>query len=152
MDLVGPSTVVADTSSCHVDIDLGHTQRFAIVKRFDSRERVCMPFHQVGQVGKVAAAGARIDLSPFALESLAGGGDGDVDIFLGSLMNSNDRLLICRVDGLKRLAVDTLDPFVVDKSEPRLLAGRCRMVGLGLLEMWGSSATRRRKADHQCVM
>ncbi len=129
MDLVGPSTIVADASSCQADINPGHTQRFAIVKRLDSRKSFCMFFHQVGQVGEIAAAGARVDLSPFALESLAGSRDGDVDIFLCSLVDSNDGFLVRRVDGLEGLAVDTFDPFVVDESGPRLLAGRCRMVG-----------------------
>ena len=77
---------------------------------------------QVGQVGKIAASRLRVDFPPVSLESLAGGGYCDIDIFLGGFMDSDDRLFIGRVDGLKSLAVDSLYPFVVDEAEPRLSA------------------------------
>lgn len=81
-----------------------------------------MFLYQVGQIGKTAASGLGLERPPFALEGLAGGGDGDIDIFLGSFMNGDDGFLVGRIDGFKGLAVDAFDPFVVDESEPRLSA------------------------------
>jgi len=52
---------------------------------------------------------------PFALERFPGGGDGDVDILLGSFVNSDDGLLGCGVDGLEGFAVYTLDELIVDE-------------------------------------
>lgn len=81
-----------------------------------------MFLYQVGQIGQIAASALRVELPPVALEGLAGGGNGDIDIFFGGFLNRDDRLLVGRVDGLKGLAVDAFDPFVVDESVPRLLA------------------------------
>ena len=81
-----------------------------------------MFLYQVGQFGKTAASGLGVEGPPFAFEGLAGGGDGDIDIFLGSFMNGDDGFLVGRVDGFKGLAVNAFDPFVVDESEPRLSA------------------------------
>lgn len=105
-----------------MDVDGGHAQGLAVVQRLDGGQRLCVFLYQVGQIGKTAASGLRVDLPPVALEGLAGGGNGDIDIFFGGFLNSDDRLLVGRVDGLKGLAVDAFDPFVVDKSVPRLLA------------------------------
>lgn len=81
-----------------------------------------MFLYQVGQIGKTAASGLGLERPPFALEGLAGSGDGDIDIFLGSFMNGDDWFLVGRIDGFKGLAVDAFNPFVVDESEPRLSA------------------------------
>jgi len=56
------------------------------------------------------------DVPPASLESLAGGGDGDVDILLAGLVDAADDLFVGGVDDLERLAVDTLDELVVDEA------------------------------------
>ena len=50
------------------------------------------------------------------LECLACGGNGNVDILLGGLVNRADDLLCGWVDDLKGLAVGALLEFVVDEA------------------------------------
>lgn len=128
-NLVGPSTVIADASSRIIDISLGHSQAFAIVKRLDSCQDICMLLYQIRQVGKVAASGAGIHFSPFAFKGLAGSRDGDVDILLGGFMDGDDGFLIGGIDGFERLAVDAFDPFVVDES---------RFEAVSAINWWGT--------------
>lgn len=139
LDLVGPSTVVADAACSQIDVDIGHSQSLAVVERFNGSESACMFFHQIGQVGKIASSCAGVDLAPFALKSLAGCRDGDVDIFLRRFMDSDDGFFVCRVDGLKGLAVGAFDPFVIDEAEPRLLAKCYAWVGHSRFSKVGQS-------------
>lgn len=88
-----------------------------------------MLLHQVGQIGEVTASSTGIDFPPFALECFTGGGDSDIDILLGGLMDGDNGLLVGGVDGLECLAVDTFHPFVVDEAVPRLLASCSGLVG-----------------------
>lgn len=90
-----------------------------------------MLLHQIGQVGKVAAAGGGVDLSPFALKGLAGGRDGGVDILFGGFVDGNDGFLGSRIDGFESLAVDAFDPLVVDESMPRLSVGGAQVARRG---------------------
>jgi len=56
----------------------------------------------------------RSDLeAPGVLESLAGGGNGSVDIVLGGVRNVDELLASGGVDGLESLLVRGLDPLVV---------------------------------------
>lgn len=97
-----------------------------------------MLLHQIGQVGKVAASSAGVGFPPFALKSLAGGGDSNVDILLGGFMDGDYGFLVGRVDGLKGLAVDAFYPFVVDEPGPRLSASCRGLVGCTTLTKWGN--------------
>lgn len=54
-------------------------------------------------------------LSPATLKSLAGGGNGNVDILLGSLVDGANNGLVGGVDDLEGLAVYTFDELVVDE-------------------------------------
>lgn len=129
MDLVRPSAIVSDTSSGQANIDIGHADSFSIVQSLDCCKSFCVLLHQVGQIGEIAASSAGVNFGPFSLEGLAGSSDGDIDIFLGGLMNSDDRFLVGRIDGLEGLPINAFHVFVVDEPEPRLSAKNLGMVG-----------------------
>lgn len=109
-----------------------------------------MLLHQVGQIGEVSASSTGVNLSPFALESFAGGGDSDINILLGSLVNGDDWLLVGGIDGLECLAVDAFHPFVVDEAVPRLSASCCcGLVGLAPRQEWGLLMMLKKKGYHK---
>lgn len=114
-DLVGPSTVVSQTASGHADVDLGHRHGLAIVQGFDGSELFQVLLDEVCELAEVFSSLFRRHRLPFALERFPGGGNGDVDILLGRLVNGDDRLLVRRVDGLEGLAVYSLDELIVDE-------------------------------------
>ena len=114
-DLVRPSTVVPQTASAHADIDLRHRHGLAIVQGFDGRELFQVLLEEVCELVEVFSSLLRRHRLPFTLERFPGGGNGDVDILLGSFVNGDNGLLGRGVDGLEGLAVYTLDEFVVDE-------------------------------------
>lgn len=85
LNLVGPATVVTDAGGNGADIALGHGDGLAVVKGLDGGEQVEVLLDKVGELEKQAAALRGSDLAPCGLESLAGGGDGEIDILLGGL-------------------------------------------------------------------
>ena len=117
VDLVGPSGVVANAANGVAHVDLGNVESLAVVSSLESSQVVNFPLHQVGQLGQQAAAFGGGHLAPGALESLAGRGDGSVDILLGSLVDGGDGLFGSGVGGLEGLALSTLDVFVVDEPD-----------------------------------
>ena len=56
------------------------------------------------------------DLAPCGLKGFAGNGDGVVDIFFGGFVDFADGFLGGGVDGLKSLAILSLDELVVDEA------------------------------------
>lgn len=117
VDLVGPATIVAQALGSGANIPLGHGDRLAVVQGLDGGQDVSIALEQVSQLGQEAAALVRSDVTPGALEGLAGSRNGNVDILLRSFVNGNNRLLVGGVDGLEGLAFDTLDPLVVDEPD-----------------------------------
>ena len=114
-DLVGPATVVAQAVGGVANIQLGHGHGLTIVKGLDGSQSVDIPLEEVGQLSEHAATLGGGHLTPGALEGLAGGGDGNVDILLIGLMDGSDGLLIGGVDSLEGLTLGTLYEFIVDE-------------------------------------
>ena len=125
VDLVGPAAVVSEAAGGVGDVGQGHGQRLSVVQSLNTGEGLRVLLKQVRELGQHAAALGRGDLCPGAVEGLAGGGDGDVDILLGRLLHGADGLFVVGVDGLERVAVDGLDEFVVDEPGQSGQRGRC---------------------------
>lgn len=115
LNLVGPATVVSDASNNSADIASGHGDGLAVVQRLDSGEKVEVLLGEISELEHQAATLARSDLSPCCVESLAGSGNGKIDILLGTFADRGDDLLGGGVDDLKLLLVDTLNPLVVNE-------------------------------------
>lgn len=115
LNLVGPATVVADASNNSADITSGHGDGLAVVQRLDSGEKVEVLLGEIGELEHQAATLAGSNLSPCCVESLAGSGNGQIDILLGTFADRGDDLLGGGVDDLELLLVDTLDPLVVNE-------------------------------------
>lgn len=115
LDLVGPAGVVSQAADDGADVALGHGDGLSVVEGLDGGEEVGVLLGDVGELVQVDGTLGGGDLLPNALERLARGGDGDVDILLGSLVDGTDYLLGRGVDDLEGLLVDALDPLVVDE-------------------------------------
>jgi len=105
LDLVRPATVVPQSTDTHADVDLGHGDGLAIVERLNRGEQVEVLLEQIGELHKKSAAVLRGLFPPWAFESLACGGDGDVDVLLRGFLDRGDDALICGVDHIEGLAV-----------------------------------------------
>jgi hypothetical protein len=116
LDLVGPAAVVPDAADDSTDVAAGHGDGLAIVERLDGRQEVGVLLAQLGQLRQQNAALLGRGAAPRALEGLAGGGHGDVDILLGGLVHRAEDLFCGRVDDLERLLLDALDELVVDEA------------------------------------
>lgn len=115
LDLVGPSTVVADASDDSTDITAGHRDGLAIVKGLDGGEEINVLLSDVGKLQhKVGARVGRDVGAPCGVEGLAGGSNGKIDILLSALADLADDLLGGRVNDVELLLVDTLNPLAVD--------------------------------------
>ena len=90
-----------------------------IVERLDSGKSSGVLFEKVGELYEELATVLGGDLSPASLEGLTSGGNGNVDILLGSFLNRANDLLVRWVDGLKGFVVDTLDPLAVNEARLR---------------------------------
>lgn len=93
VNLVGPSTVVADARNNGTNIATGHGDGLSVVERLDGGEEVDVLLSNIGELEHQLAALVCAGLAPCRVESLAGGGDSQVDILLGSLVDGDDRLL-----------------------------------------------------------
>jgi hypothetical protein len=117
LDLVCPTTVVPQAASCSRNVNaLSHAESLAVVEGLDSGEQIGILLEEVGELHKKLSAVLRGLLSPWAFEGLACGGDGNVDILLGSLLDRADDFFSRGVDDLEGLAVYGLDEFVVDEA------------------------------------
>jgi hypothetical protein len=120
LDLVCPTAVVPYAANNGTDVAAGHANGLAVVERFDSCEEFLVLLGDLGELEQVNASLLWGGVVPCGLESLPGGGYGDIDILLSGLGYRGDDLLCGRVDDLKCLLVDTLNPLVVDEA-----AGEC---------------------------
>lgn len=120
LDLVGPASIVSQGSRRRTNIALGDGKGLSIVKRLDSSQSVDILLHQVGEFGQQFTSVLRGLLLPWALECLAGGRNGNIDILLGGLVDGTDNFFVCGIDGLEGLALDALYKLIVD--EPRSCA------------------------------
>lgn len=75
-----------------------------------------MGIEEVGQLDKELAPILRGLLAPVALEGLASGSNGDVDIFLSGFVDRANDVLGRRVDDFECLAFDTSNEVVVDEA------------------------------------
>ena len=116
LNLVGPAAVVSQAASRHADIDLGHVGGLAVIERFDGGEEIKVLLEQVGELDEELSTVLRGLLPPWALEGLAGGSYGNVDILLGSLVDGASDALVRWVDNLEGLAVLRLHELVVDEA------------------------------------
>jgi hypothetical protein len=116
LDLVGPTSIVpqATSGSRYIDV-LGHAEGLAVVQSLNWGEEVGILLEEIRKLDQKPSAVLGCLLSPWAVEGFAGSSYGNVDILLGSLLNSADDLLGGGVDDVKCLAVNRLDEFVVDE-------------------------------------
>lgn len=115
LNLVGPASVVSQAASNHADVSLGHTKSLSVVERLNSSEEIEVLLNQIGELDQQLASVLWGLLSPWSLECLAGCSYCNIDILLGGLADGADNLLGGRIDSLEGLAVDTLNPLVVDE-------------------------------------
>ena len=100
VDLVGPTSVVADASNGLGDIDsCCPREGLAVVKGLKSSKLVEVLLHKVG---KLVQEGRTLETrgleTPYGLESFVCGLNGEVDILGGTLSNRGDNLASGRVD------------------------------------------------------
>ncbi len=121
LNLVGPAAIVPEAADDGTDVAAGQGDRLAIVERLDGSQQVEVLFAELRKLDQEDAALLGSHAAPRALESLACGGNGNVDILLGGLAHRADDLLGRRVDDLECLLVDTLDELVVDEAAQKAL-------------------------------
>jgi hypothetical protein len=92
LNLVGPATVISQAASNHTNITLGHSKSLSIVQRLNSSQEVDVLLDQVGKVDQKPSSVFWSLLSPRAVESLACGSYGNIDILLGGLVDGADNL------------------------------------------------------------
>lgn len=117
LNLVGPAAIVSQAASAAGNIDvLGHAEGLAVVQCLDCSEEVGILLKELGEFHEKLSAVLGCLFSPWAVEGFACGGDGNVDILLGCLLDGTDNLLGGRVNDVEGLAVDRLYELVVDES------------------------------------
>ena len=94
LDLVCPSTVVPQAAYAHADVDLGHGDGLAVVKRFDGSKQVKVLLEQVCELHEQLAAVLWGFSPPRTVEGLACSGDGNVDILLSGFVDLGDDALV----------------------------------------------------------
>lgn len=115
LDLVGPSTVVANAGDDGPDVSAGIGDGLAIVKRLNSGEKLGVLLDDVGKLEHEVGPGVGGDVqAPCGVERLAGGRDGKIDILLGAFADLADDLLGGRVDDIELLLINALDPLAID--------------------------------------
>lgn len=115
LDLVSPTAVVSETTDNSVHVTAGVVDRLAIIKRFNSGEKLLVLLSQVGQfVQKVSPLTGRRVL-PCCFECLSSSRYGEVNVLLGAFVDGSDDLFVRGVDDFELLLVDTLDPFAIDE-------------------------------------
>lgn len=119
VDLVGPAGVVTEAAQSVGQVDLGHGEGLAVVEGLNGGDSINVALNQVGQLVQETATVGGGNPAPFTLVGLAGSGHGDVDILLVGLVDGGNDLLVGGVDGLKGLALGTLDIFIVDEPASR---------------------------------
>lgn len=116
LNLVGPTSIEPDAGDDGANITPGHCDRLAIVQRLDGSKKLQVLLEEIGQLVQQPATVLRSNLLPGPLKGCPGSSDGNIYILLCGLVHRTDNLLGGRVNDLKRLLIDTLDEFVVDKA------------------------------------
>jgi hypothetical protein len=98
VDLVGPSSVVSQTSGSHGNITLGKGNGLSVVQRLNRGKEKKVLLHKVGELQEVLSAGRGGSGSPGSLEGGTGSLDGNVDIDLAGLLDGTDDLLGAVID------------------------------------------------------
>lgn len=114
-DLVRPATVVPDAVCREGNVALGDLEGLAVVERLDGGDGIQVALEEVRKASEETAALRGDDVPPNTFERFAGGFDGDVNVFLGGLVNGHDGFFVMRVDGFEGLAFYTGDEFIVDE-------------------------------------
>jgi hypothetical protein len=115
LDLISPTAVVSQTTDNGVDVTAGVVDRLAIIKRFNSGEKLLVLLGQVGQLVQKVSPLTRRCVLPCGFECLSSSRYGEVDVLLGSFVDGSDDLFVRGVDDFELLLVDTLDPFAIDE-------------------------------------
>lgn len=76
LDLVGPTTVVAQAADNSANITLGHGNGLAVIEGLDSGEEIGVLLGELSKLDEQGATGLGGGLLPLALKGLAGGGYG----------------------------------------------------------------------------
>ena len=114
LDLIRPASIVPDGSGHSSNITTGHRDGLAIVQGLDGGEKIKVLLDKIGKPEKVDTPLLRRGCPPFALEGFARSSDSNVNILLGSFRYVADNLLGGRVNNLKGLLVNGLNPLVVN--------------------------------------
>lgn len=93
LNLVCPTSIVSDAANHSANVTLGHCDGLAVVERLDSRQQICILLQEIGELQQHTASLIRSCLFPGAVESLAGGCHGNIDILLCGLVDLSDDLL-----------------------------------------------------------
>lgn len=93
LNLVCPSTVVAQAGGDGTNISLGHGDGLAVIERLNSSEHVEVLLGEISKLEEHGAAGLGSGLLPGTVEGLACGGYSEVDILLGGFADGADDLL-----------------------------------------------------------
>src|SRR6185312_5995142 len=138
VDFIGPAGEVAVAiNGCGYVNGLCDLDGLAVIERFQLGEFVGMFFHEVGQFVKEAATFGGGNFAPgAALESVAGGFDGEIDVSGVGLRHLADFFAGGRIEGGEGAAGEGVSPFVVDKKlccgdGNAKLAGRTHYAGHG---------------------
>jgi hypothetical protein len=116
LDLVGPAGIVSESANDGGNIATGVADGLSVVERLNSGEDLLVLVADFGELleeDTTLVGGGEL---PLSVESLAGSGDGEIDVLLGTLADGGDDLLGGGVDDLELLLVDTLDPLAVNEA------------------------------------
>jgi len=116
LDLVGPAGIVSESANDGGNIATGVADGLSVVERLDGGEGLLVLVAEIGELleeDTTLVGGGEL---PGTVEGLAGGGDGEIDVLLGTLADGGDDLLGGGVDDLELLLVDTLGPLAVNEA------------------------------------
>lgn len=141
LDLVGPAGVVSQAADDVCDISSGHADGLAVVERLNGGKGADLALNKVGELVQELAAVLGSDGPPCALEGLAGGGDGNVNVLLSTLVDGADDFLGGGIDDLEGLALCSLHELIVDEAVAKVrgsgwqsgVVGACYLQTNGLL-------------------
>ena len=119
LDLVGPTSVVAESLAHSADITARHVDGLSIVEGLNSDEELAVLFDNIGELEEEDSALVGRHLPPGTLKGITSSLDGDVDVLLGGFADGSDHLLRGGVDRLEFLLLNTLNPLIVDESGRR---------------------------------
>lgn len=116
LDLVGPAGIVSESANDGGNIATGVVDGLSVVERLNSGEDLLVLVADIGELLEEDTTVVGGDGLPLSVKGLAGGGDGEIDVLLGTLADGGDDLLGGGVDDLDLLLVDTLNPLAVNEA------------------------------------